>query len=137
MKTTTLLTALLSSNLVLGARWSQKRRETRAANAWQFPGDLTPQNVARSMEDDSPRTTSSKPLVKVEESEIFARNNESHSTYSQNWAGALLVGTGYTAVTGTITVPTPSGANPAVQSAGAAVSPGSPFSHFSICNIKV
>lgn len=70
------------------------------------------------------RLSSSQPLIEVDEAEIYARNNESHTTLSQNWAGALLVGTGYSAVTGTITVPTPSGANAATQSAGAAVSFG-------------
>lgn len=33
--------------------------------------------------------------------------NSSHVQYSGNWAGAVLVGTGYTSVTGTFTVPTP------------------------------
>lgn len=124
MKATTFLAALLSSNVVLGAPYTQKRRETRAANDWQFPNYPAPQNVARSEEDNLSRRSSSQPLIEVDEAEIYARNNESHTTLSQNWAGALLVGTGYSAVTGTITVPTPSGANAATQSAGAAVSFG-------------
>lgn len=33
---------------------------------------------------------------------------EAHVQYSSNWAGAVLIGTGYTSVTGTIVVPTPS-----------------------------
>lgn len=37
----------------------------------------------------------------------LATANESHVTYSSNWAGAVLVGSGYKSVTGTITVPTP------------------------------
>ncbi|PSR80353.1 protease acp1 [Coniella lustricola] len=34
--------------------------------------------------------------------------NDTMVSYSENWSGAVLVGTGYTAVTGKFTVPTPS-----------------------------
>lgn len=37
----------------------------------------------------------------------LANANESHVSYSNNWAGAVLIGSGYQSVTGTITVPTP------------------------------
>ena len=41
-------------------------------------------------------------------SEAKLRNGtEAHVQYSSNWAGAVLIGTGYTSVTGTIVVPTP------------------------------
>lgn len=33
--------------------------------------------------------------------------NETNVEYSSNWAGAVLIGTGFTSVTGTFTVPTP------------------------------
>jgi hypothetical protein len=33
--------------------------------------------------------------------------NETQVSYSSNWAGAVLIGSGYKSVTGTITVPTP------------------------------
>jgi hypothetical protein len=33
--------------------------------------------------------------------------NKTNVEYSSNWAGAILIGTGYTSVTGTFTVPTP------------------------------
>jgi len=33
--------------------------------------------------------------------------NKTNVDYSSNWAGAVLIGTGYTSVTGTFTVPTP------------------------------
>ncbi|KAJ3119076.1 hypothetical protein HK100_000474 [Physocladia obscura] len=36
-----------------------------------------------------------------------ANANITNVSYSSNWAGAVLVGTGYTSVTGTFTVPTP------------------------------
>lgn len=138
MKTITLLTTLLSVNLVVGARWTQQRRESREANAWSFPDGYLPENVARSENDNqgSPRKSSSRPFRPVQGfSGLQSRNNESHTIYSQNWAGALLVGTGYTAVTGTITVPSPTGANAATQSAGAAVSPANSLSaiFFNIC----
>lgn len=34
--------------------------------------------------------------------------NTSYAEYSTNWAGAVLIGTGYNSVTGTVTVPKPS-----------------------------
>lgn len=34
--------------------------------------------------------------------------NDTMTSYSSNWSGAVLVGTGYTGVTGVFTVPTPS-----------------------------
>lgn len=37
-----------------------------------------------------------------------ALTNNTQVSYSTNWAGAVLVGTGYTEVSGTFTVPTPS-----------------------------
>ncbi|KAB8228955.1 A4/G1 family peptidase [Aspergillus alliaceus] len=40
--------------------------------------------------------------------EILHLNETTHEQYSSNWAGAVLIGSGYSAVTGTFTVPTPS-----------------------------
>ncbi|KAJ5457574.1 hypothetical protein N7475_008962 [Penicillium sp. IBT 31633x] len=40
-------------------------------------------------------------------SEVIPLNTTSHEEYSSNWAGAVLIGTGYTAVTAEFTVPTP------------------------------
>jgi hypothetical protein len=37
----------------------------------------------------------------------MAATNNSDVSYSSNWAGAVLVGSGYKTVAGTITVPTP------------------------------
>jgi hypothetical protein len=39
--------------------------------------------------------------------EVLHMNKTSHEEYSSNWAGAVLIGTGYTAVTAEFTVPTP------------------------------
>ncbi|KAJ5100482.1 hypothetical protein N7456_006534 [Penicillium angulare] len=48
------------------------------------------------------------PFLPDTQSVIDLSNNETvHEQYSQNWAGAVLIGTGYTAVTGQFTVPTP------------------------------
>ena len=37
-----------------------------------------------------------------------AESNKTNVEYSSNWAGAILIGSGYTSVTGTFTAPTPS-----------------------------
>lgn len=37
-----------------------------------------------------------------------AQTNDTNVEYSGNWAGAILIGSGYTSVTGTFTAPTPS-----------------------------
>lgn len=53
----------------------------------------------------------------------LANANQSHVSYSSNWAGAVLVGSGYKSVTGTITVPTPkrpSGGSSSTQYAASA-----------------
>ncbi|KAE8377098.1 peptidase A4 family-domain-containing protein [Aspergillus bertholletiae] len=41
-------------------------------------------------------------------SQILHLNETTHEDYSSNWAGAVLIGSGYTSVTGTFTVPNPS-----------------------------
>ncbi|CAG8949138.1 hypothetical protein HYFRA_00004760 [Hymenoscyphus fraxineus] len=41
------------------------------------------------------------------ELEALEAGNITHVQYSGNWAGAVLIGTGYTSVTGTFTVPSP------------------------------
>ncbi|KAI1371865.1 peptidase A4 family-domain-containing protein [Hypoxylon crocopeplum] len=38
---------------------------------------------------------------------IASKNDTAHVEYSSNWAGAVLIGSGYKSVTGTIVVPTP------------------------------
>lgn len=49
----------------------------------------------------------SHPPYKPGTSEILHLNKTSKEEYSSNWAGAVLIGTGYTAVTAEFTVPTP------------------------------
>jgi hypothetical protein len=50
---------------------------------------------------------SSHPPYKPGTTEILHLNETSHEEYSSNWAGAVLIGTGYTSVTAEFTVPTP------------------------------
>ncbi|KAL4926066.1 A4/G1 family peptidase [Aspergillus undulatus] len=50
----------------------------------------------------------SHPPYKPDSIELLALTNTSHVEYSSNWAGAVLIGTDYTSVTGEFTVPTPS-----------------------------
>lgn len=52
-------------------------------------------------------TRQSKPMIPVDGLTALSGPNNTHVEYSGNWAGAVLVGTGYTSVTGTFTVPTP------------------------------
>jgi hypothetical protein len=48
------------------------------------------------------------PKIPVEATIDGSITNDTNVEYSSNWAGAVLIGSGYTSVTGTITVPTPS-----------------------------
>jgi len=57
-------------------------------------------NVRRSM-----RKTNPKIPAPIEEGGLIT--NETQVSYSSNWAGAVLVGSGYKSVTGTFVVPTP------------------------------
>lgn len=47
------------------------------------------------------------PAFKPDSHELLHLNGTTHEEYSSNWAGAVLIGSGYTAVTGQFTVPTP------------------------------
>ncbi|KAK3936558.1 putative acid proteinase protein [Diplogelasinospora grovesii] len=58
-------------------------------------------NVRRSARKTNPRLPVSDTL------DIQGTKNSSHVQYSSNWAGAVLIGSGYKSVRGTITVPTP------------------------------
>lgn len=49
----------------------------------------------------------SNPPFKPDTQDVLQLNGTSHVEYSSNWAGAVLIGSGYTAVTGEFTVPTP------------------------------
>lgn len=48
------------------------------------------------------------PLRRIDSIAETGITNKTNVEYSSNWAGAILIGSGYTSVTGTFTVPTPS-----------------------------
>jgi len=90
MKFTTVASALVGANVALGARFTQKRWEEHAKR-------------------ETARTGSSLPRLPIlSATDVEVGNDTAHVEYSSNWAGAVLIGTGYTSVTGTIVVPTPS-----------------------------
>lgn len=70
---------------------------------------LTSQRQARSEARRLARSSgrASHPPYKPGTNEVLHLNKTSHEEYSSNWAGAVLIGTGYTAVTAEFTVPTP------------------------------
>ncbi|KAJ5332688.1 hypothetical protein MYU51_015379 [Penicillium brevicompactum] len=72
-----------------------------AASALAAP--LTAQRQARR----AATSRKSNPPFKPGTTEAIHLNGTSHEEYSSNWAGAVLIGTGYTAVTAEFTVPTP------------------------------
>lgn len=85
----TYLALLATAELTLGARLTEKRRARHAdriANKRASGG------------------RSSHPRIEADDVQF---NETSHVSYSTNWAGAVQTSTGFTAVTGTIVVPTP------------------------------
>lgn len=90
MKFTSVVGTLLCAEVALGARFTKQRRERAAAKrAFQ---------------------RSTQPLIPADDSTVQgleAGNETAHVDYSTNWAGAVLIGTGYTSVTAEIVVPTP------------------------------
>ncbi|RDW74653.1 A4/G1 family peptidase [Aspergillus mulundensis] len=87
---TTTLSSILMATSALAAPLTEARREARALRAR------------------GPSNRASHPPYKVDTTELLTLTNETQVEYSSNWAGAVLIGTGYTAVTGEFTVPTPS-----------------------------
>ncbi|KAI1413065.1 peptidase A4 family-domain-containing protein [Hypoxylon sp. FL1857] len=86
-----IIAALLCSNLVLGAPGTAMRRQ-RAADR------LAERRLSRG----------SNTLQRVDnELGVTSKNGTAHVEYSSNWAGAVLIGSGYKTVTGSFVVPTP------------------------------
>ncbi|KAI1771265.1 peptidase A4 family-domain-containing protein [Hypoxylon cercidicola] len=82
----TIASILLCANLVVAAPNTAMRRQRAAERASRASNTLQP----------------------VEgELGIAGSNGTAHPDYSSNWAGAVLIGSGYRTVTGTIVVPTP------------------------------
>ncbi|KAJ0114550.1 hypothetical protein J7T55_004794 [Diaporthe amygdali] len=92
MKFSALATIALGAEVALAARWTEKRRERHAARA-----------ANRQSNPPLPATDADGLQV----AEAFT-NGTVNEEYSSNWAGAVLIGTGYKSVTGTFVVPTPS-----------------------------
>lgn len=93
MKLSVLATVAFGANAVFGARLTQQRRERNAERLAKRSGSAR-----------LPATNSEG----VEISGPESYNETSHVEYSSNWAGAVLIGSGYKSVTGTFVVPTPS-----------------------------
>lgn len=110
MKFTSVITALLCAEAALGARLTEKRRQSREAR--QLARRASASGALRSSQ---PKIPSDSVLEGI--------TNQTNVEYSSNWAGAVLIGTGYTEVTGTVTVPTLTGSSASsTESAGSAVS---------------
>lgn len=105
MKYTTVISALLCAEAAMGAKFTQKRRESREAR-----------QVAKR----AGGTRSSRPIMKLDGG---VKTNNTNVEYSSNWAGAVISSTGWTEVTGTVTVPTlTTSSSSRSESAGSAVS---------------
>lgn len=112
MRFSSIITSLLCAEAALGARLTEKRRESREAR-----------QLARR----SGASRSSQPKI-ASDALIEGITNQSNVEYSTNWAGAVLIGTGYTEVTATVTVPTLTGSSSSsTESAGSAVSQIAPL----------
>ncbi|KAH6654665.1 acid proteinase [Truncatella angustata] len=94
MKFATVFGTLLAAEAVLGARFTEQRRQRAAERKAKRALDRT-----------------SLPRIKADDSIVEGLdigNETAHVEYSTNWAGAVLITTGVKSVTGTIVVPTPS-----------------------------
>ena len=90
MKLTTLLTTLLSAKAVIAAPFIELRHEQRAAR-----------QQARAV-------NHSHPPYNITTADTYSSASDGvNAKYTSNWAGAVLKGSGYKSVTGTIVVPTP------------------------------
>ncbi|KAJ5383025.1 Concanavalin A-like lectin/glucanases superfamily [Penicillium concentricum] len=85
----TLLSAALLTTSAIAAPLTERRAARNAARA------------------DGRISRISRPPYKPDTKELLKLNGTTHEEYSTNWAGAVLIGTGYTSVTGQFTVPTP------------------------------
>ncbi|KAI0121096.1 acid proteinase [Xylariales sp. AK1849] len=90
MKFSAVLGALLGAGIVAAAPFTEIRRQRAAARL-----------------DERRRRGFMIPDGDVETDVVSVNNGTSHVSYSTNWAGAVLIGTGYTSVTGSFVVPTP------------------------------
>lgn len=91
MKFSAVAVSLFGANVALAARFTERRFQQHAARAAGRQGlpRQAPTNVEGIAYDG-------------------ISNETAHVEYSSNWAGAVLIGSGYKSVTGTFVVPTPS-----------------------------
>lgn len=93
MKVSVLATVFFGANAVFGARLTQQRRARNAERLAKRSGSTRlPATNSEGLEISGPE----------------AYNETTNVEYSSNWAGAVLIGSGYKSVTGTFVVPTPS-----------------------------
>ena len=95
MKFTAITSALLYTSVVFGARFTEERRARWAKR----------ESVAVTARSGSslPRF----PVINSPGTDELETVNNTNEEYSSNWAGAVLIGSGYKSVTGTFVVPTP------------------------------
>ncbi|KAK6063124.1 Peptidase A4 family protein [Seiridium cupressi] len=91
MKFSAVLGAVLGASAVAAAPGTAKRRERAARKLAERQARQSGLMIPDTQETD----------------ELAIVNGTKHVSYSTNWAGAVKIGTGYTSVTGTFTVPTP------------------------------
>ncbi|CAN8102643.1 unnamed protein product [Discula destructiva] len=93
MKLSVFATVLLGANAALAARLTEQRRQRNAERLAKRSGSARlPATNSEGLEISGPESY----------------NETTNVEYSSNWAGAVLIGTGYKSVTGTFVVPTPS-----------------------------
>ncbi|KKY17768.1 putative aspergillopepsin-2 heavy chain [Phaeomoniella chlamydospora] len=97
MKVSSAITTALFASAVLAAPLTEKRRARHEARR-------------RALAEKRSTSRNTNPPYKPGTTEILKLNSSDTTQveYSSNWAGAVLIGTGYTAVTAELTVPTPS-----------------------------
>lgn len=105
MKFSAAISALLCAEVALAARFTEKRRESRAN---------------RQLAKRSGGIRKSQPIIKSDLQPV--ETNNTFVEYSSNWAGAVISTTGVTSVTGTIVVPSLSSSSSRTEEAGSAVS---------------
>lgn len=122
MKFSTVATALAGVNVAFGARFTKLRKQRHAARDEDVAlrGKGGPANLEDIVPSDLPTVSTT---LGLRSDDLDARDNNGttlKATYTQNWAGSLLVGpaNGFKSVTGTFVVPTPkipTGGNSATQ----------------------
>lgn len=104
MKVFRFLATALCATAVAAAPLTTKRQARHEARRLARANSNGTANAVKHKTNPPLQPGSSKPNL----NNTITITNSSHVEYSSNWAGAVLIGTGYTAVTAEFTVPTPS-----------------------------